>query len=151
MFGRMLANATRYNVEAALQVAHAVTVHEVAVEDDYFTAVDDLNKGEEDAVHLGETEFASGLFYRYVCINKTLLEKNLGGDKNSDRKKLAATAIRALVESALKIAPSGKAELVCISCICIVPARGRKAPSSRVHYRSRILKRSKRRTCSVLQ
>jgi CRISPR system Cascade subunit CasC len=110
MFGRMLANATRYNVEAAVQVAHAVTVHEVAVEDDYFTAVDDLNKGEDDAGagHLGETEFASGLFYEYVCINKTLLEENLGGDKNSDRKKLAATAIRALTESALKIAPSGK-------------------------------------------
>jgi len=110
MFGRMLANATRYNVEAAVQVAHAVTVHEVAVEDDYFTAVDDLNKGEDDAGagHLGETEFASGLFYEYVCINKTLLEENLGGDKNSDRKKLAATAIQALVESAVKIAPSGK-------------------------------------------
>jgi CRISPR system Cascade subunit CasC len=111
MFGRMLANApSRFNVEAAVQVAHAMTVHEVAVEDDYFTAVDDLNKEEDDAgaAHLGETEFASGLFYEYVCINKTLLEENLGGDKNSDRKQLAATAIRALVESAVKIAPSGK-------------------------------------------
>jgi CRISPR system Cascade subunit CasC len=110
MFGRMLANATRYNVEAAVQVAHAVTVHEVAVEDDYFTAVDDLNKGERDvgAGHLGETEFASGLFYEYVCINKTLLEENLGGDKQSDSKKLAAAAIQALVESAAKVAPSGR-------------------------------------------
>jgi len=110
MFGRMLANATRYNVEAAVQVAHAITVQEVAVEDDYFTAVDDLNKGDDDAGagHLGETEFASGLFYEYVCINKTLLEENLGGDKNPERKKLAATAIQALVESAVKIAPSGK-------------------------------------------
>jgi CRISPR system Cascade subunit CasC len=105
MFGRMLANATRYNFEAAVQVAHAVTVHEVAVEDDYFTAVDDLNKGEDDAGagHLGETEFASGLFYEYVCIDTTLLEKNLGGDKA-----LAKNAIRALVEAAAKIAPSGK-------------------------------------------
>ncbi len=110
MFGRMLANAPRYNVEAAVQVAHAVTVHEVAVEDDFFTAVDDLNKGEDDAGagHLGEAEFASGLFYEYVCINKTLLEENLGGDKKSDSKKLAVAAIQALVESAVKIAPSGK-------------------------------------------
>ncbi len=110
MFGRMLANATRYNVEAAVQVAHAVTVHEVAVEDDYFTAVDDLNEGKDDAGagHLGETEFASGLFYEYVCINKTLLEENLGGDKKSDSEQLAAAAIQALVESAVKIAPSGK-------------------------------------------
>ena len=105
MFGRMLANATQYNVEAAVQVAHAVTVHEVAVEDDYFTAVDDLNKGEEDAgaAHLGETEFASGLFYTYVCIDKTLLKKNLGNDE-----KLANDSIRALVEAATKVAPTGK-------------------------------------------
>jgi CRISPR system Cascade subunit CasC len=110
MFGRMLANATRYNVEAAVQVAHAVTVHEVAVEDDYFTAVDDLNRGDDDAGagHIGETEFASGLFYEYVCINKTLLEENLGGDKKNGGKELAAAAIRALVESAVKVAPSGK-------------------------------------------
>ena len=110
MFGRMLANATRYNVEAAVQVAHAVTVHEVAVEDDYFTAVDDLNKGTDDAGagHLGEMEFASGLFYEYVCINKTLLEENLGGDKKTDRRYLAAAAIRALVESAVTVAPTGK-------------------------------------------
>jgi len=110
MFGRMLANATRYNVEAAVQVAHAVTVHEVAVEDDYFTAVDDLNRGDDDAGagHIGETEFASGLFYEYVCINKTLLEENLGGDKKNGGKQLAAAAIRALAESAVKVAPSGR-------------------------------------------
>jgi CRISPR system Cascade subunit CasC len=105
MFGRMLASSPAFNTEAAVQVAHAVTVHEVAVEDDYFTAVDDLNKGEEDAgaAHLGETEFASGLFYTYVCIDKTLLKKNLGNDE-----KLANDSIRALVEAATKVAPTGK-------------------------------------------
>ncbi len=105
MFGRMLANATKFNVEAAVQVAHAVTVHEVAVEDDYFTAVDDLNKGEDDAgaAHLGETEFASGLFYTYVCIDKTLLAKNLDGDNN-----LAKAGIKSLIEAAVKVAPTGK-------------------------------------------
>ena len=105
MFGRMLASSPEFNTEAAVQVAHAVTVHEVAVEDDYFTAVDDLNRGEEDAgaAHLGETEFASGLFYTYICIDKTLLEKNLGGKED-----LTKTAIKALVEAATKVAPTGK-------------------------------------------
>jgi len=105
MFGRMLASSPEFNTEAAVQVAHAITVHEVAVEDDYFTAVDDLNRGEEDvgAGHLGETEFASGLFYTYVCIDQTLLEKNLGGNKD-----LAIKAIKALVEAAAKVAPTGK-------------------------------------------
>lgn len=106
MFGRMLADAPRYNTEAAVQVAHAISVHEVAVEDDYFTAVDDLNEGAEDAgaAHIGETEFAAGLFYLYVCINRELLQKNLG-DNN---KELASKALRALTEAAAKIAPSGK-------------------------------------------
>jgi len=105
MFGRMLANATKNNIEAAVQVSHAVTVHEIAVEDDYFTAVDDLNRGLEDAgaAHVGETEFSSGLFYTYVCIDASLLKKNLGGDIV-----LAKNAIRSLVEAAAKVAPSGK-------------------------------------------
>jgi CRISPR system Cascade subunit CasC len=105
MFGRMMADATEYNVEAAVQVAHAITVHEVAVEDDYFTAVDDLNRGEENvgAGHLGETEFAAGLFYLYLCINRDLLVKNLGGDEA-----LANDTLRALTEAAVKVAPTGK-------------------------------------------
>lgn len=110
MFGRMLANAPRYNVEAAVQVAHAVTVHEVVVEDDFFTAVDDLNREDTDAGagHIGETAFASGLFYAYVCINRTLLEENLGGDRKSGSRQLAATAIRALIESAATVSPGGR-------------------------------------------
>ncbi len=105
MFGRMLADTPKYNIEAAVQVAHAFTVHEVAVEDDFFTAVDDLNKGEEDrgAGHMGETEFGSGTFYVYVCINHGLLLENLG--KNEE---LARQSLRALVEAAAKVSPTGK-------------------------------------------
>src|SRR6185369_13457269 len=84
LFGRMLAAVPDYNVEAATQVAHALSVHRVEVEDDYFSAVDDLNTGEEDrgAGHIGETEFAAGLFYLYVCVNRDLLVENLGGDQD---------------------------------------------------------------------
>ncbi len=104
MFGRMLASSPAYKTEAAVQVAHAVSVHDVTVEDDYFTAVDDLNRGEEDlgAAHIGETEFASGVFYLYICINRDLLMKNLGGDQE-----LADKTLAALVEAAAKIAPTG--------------------------------------------
>jgi CRISPR system Cascade subunit CasC len=105
MFGRMLADKPAFNVEAAVQVAHSITVHEVAVEDDYFTAVDDLNEGIEDvgAAHIGETAFAAGLFYLYVCINRDLLVSNLNQDVA-----LARCALRALTESTVKIAPTGK-------------------------------------------
>lgn len=105
LFGRMLASSPANNVEAACQVAHAISVHPVVIEDDYFTAVDDLNNGQEDmgAAHIGETRFAAGLFYSYICINRELLIENLGGDTA-----LAIKAIRALIEAAVKVAPAGK-------------------------------------------
>ncbi len=104
-FGRMLADKSNYNVEAAIQVAHAITTHRVEIEDDYFTAVDDLNSGEEDrgAGHIGETGFAAGLFYGYVCINRDLLKENLQHDEELTQKTLAA-----LTEAIAKIAPTGK-------------------------------------------
>jgi CRISPR system Cascade subunit CasC len=105
LFGRMLASSPAFNIEAACQVAHAISVHPIVIEDDYFTAVDDLNDGQEDAgaAHIGETRFAAGLFYSYICINRELLIDNLGGDKV-----LANKAIRALTEAAVKVAPEGK-------------------------------------------
>lgn len=105
MFGRMLASSPAFNIEAACQVAHAISVHPVVIEDDYFTAVDDLNNGLEDmgAAHIGETRFAAGLFYSYICINRELLIKNLDGNEE-----LANKAIRALTEAAVKVAPEGK-------------------------------------------
>lgn len=105
MFGRMMACSPKFNVEAAVQVSHAFTVHKAAVEDDWFTAVDDLNKHEEDAgaAHLGEAEFGAGLFYSYVCIDRALLKENL--DNNEE---LAKKAISALVESAVTVSPCGK-------------------------------------------
>ncbi|MBN2701187.1 MAG: type I-E CRISPR-associated protein Cas7/Cse4/CasC, partial [Methylothermaceae bacterium] len=105
LFGRMLADDPRFNTEAAAQVAHAITVHRVAVEDDFYTAVDDLNRGEEDvgAGHMGETEFGAGVFYLYLCLDRELLSRNLGGDTD-----LAARTIAALTESAATVAPTGK-------------------------------------------
>lgn len=105
MFGRMLASSPDFNVEAACQVAHAITVHRAAVEDDFFTAVDDLNTREEDAgsAHMGEQGFGAGLFYQYVCIDCDRLRENLGGDAA-----LAGRAIQALIEAAATVAPTGK-------------------------------------------
>ncbi|OEY67892.1 type I-E CRISPR-associated protein Cas7/Cse4/CasC [Marinobacter sp. X15-166B] len=105
LFGRMLASTPEFNVEAACQVAHAISVHSVVVEDDYFTAVDDLNDGQSDAgsAHIGEAGFAAALFYSYICINKTQLIESLRGDEA-----LADKAIQALTEAAIKVSPTGK-------------------------------------------
>ncbi len=86
-------------------MAHAFTVHKAAVEDDYFSAIDDLNNHEEHSGsgHIGEAEFGAGLFYLYVCIDRDLLKKNLG-----DNDTLVEKAIRALIESAATVSPTGK-------------------------------------------
>lgn len=105
LFGRMIAASPRYNIDAAAQVAHAITVHKVAVEDDFFTAVDDLNSGDEDAGagHMGETEFGAGLFYLYCCVDRQQLVENLNGDEALANKTLAA-----FVEATATVSPSGK-------------------------------------------
>lgn len=103
MFGRMLASKTQFNGEAAVQVAHAIGVHASAIEDDYFTAVDDLNHNDPGAAHIGESGFAAAVFYQYICIDRDLLKRNLGGDEVLTQK-----ALRALTEAALKVGPSGK-------------------------------------------
>ncbi len=105
MFGRMLASSPAFNMEAAVQVAHAITIHKVAVEDDYFTAVDDLNNGDEDSgsAHIGEAGFGAGVFYLYVCINRELLQSNLGDDAE-----LTKQSLHALVNAATKVSPTGK-------------------------------------------
>ena len=103
MFGRMLASKKEFNGEAAVQVAHAIGVHASAVEDDYFTAVDDLNRNGPAAAHVSEAGFAAAVFYQYVCIDRDLLKKNLGNDEA-----LTEKAIKALVKTALTVGPTGK-------------------------------------------
>lgn len=103
MFGRMLASKTEHSSEAAVQVAHAIGVHASVIEDDYFTAVDDLNLTDPGAAHIGETGFAAAVFYQYICIDRDLLKQNLGADEA-----LTQRALRALAETAHKVGPTGK-------------------------------------------
>lgn len=103
MFGRMLAGKTDFNGDAAVQVAHAVGVHASSIEEDYFTAVDDLNKKDASAAHVDQSGFAAAVFYQYLCIDRDLLKKNLGGDEELTQK-----ALRALTEAAVKVGPTGK-------------------------------------------
>ena len=102
MFGRMLADRPAFNVEAAVQVAHAITVHKAAVEDDYFSAVDDLNRQNKSAGHIGERGYGAGLFYLYLCINRELLTENLG-----DSADLTGKALAALLNAVTKVSPTG--------------------------------------------
>jgi CRISPR system Cascade subunit CasC len=105
MFGRMLADAPDYNREAAVQVSHALTTHRALVEDDFYTAVDDLKRPSEDAGagFVGDAGFGSGVYYLYACVDCDLLAENLAGDKE-----LASKAASALVAGLATATPSGK-------------------------------------------
>ena len=107
MFGRMLAGSPRFNREAAVQVAHAITTHRAVAEDDYYTAVDDLKSPDESddagAGFVNVQEFGAGVFYLYVCVNRYLLLHNLDGSTTVRDSSLAA-----LVEAAATVSPRGK-------------------------------------------
>ena len=105
LFGRMLAAAPEVNVEAAVQVAHAFSVHEITTEIDYFTVAEDLPVAEEKkgAAHMGTPEFASGTLYRYASVDV----KQLLGNSGEDRK-MAADLAAAFIENFATSMPSGK-------------------------------------------
>jgi CRISPR system Cascade subunit CasC len=105
LFGRMLADLPDRNVDAAAQVAHALSTHRVEMEFDYFTAVDDLKGRDEDAGAgmLGTVEFNSACFYRYASVDLGQLLENLDGDED-----LARQALEAFVWSCVDAIPTGK-------------------------------------------
>ena len=104
MFGRMLANDSAYNREAAVQFSHAISTHRASIEDDYVTAVDDLKLPEDgaQAAFVGDAAFGSGVFYLYICLDNELLLSNLGGDRG-----LAKMGAAAFVQSLAVSTPKG--------------------------------------------
>lgn len=97
LFGRMLADDAELNVEAASQVAHAISTHEIVPDFDYFTAVDDLReKDNSGSAHLGTIEFNSSTLYRYANVNVYELKDNLG---STETVKSVVEFIRSFVKS----------------------------------------------------
>jgi CRISPR system Cascade subunit CasC len=105
LFGRMIAEDPTQNVDAACQVAHALSTHRVAPEFDYYTAVDDLGDDEDGsgAGMLGTQEFNSACFYRYANVNFEQLVGNLQDDVE-----LAKVGVRAFLESFIMAIPKAK-------------------------------------------
>lgn len=106
LFGRMVADSSDLNVDASAQVAHAISVHEVETEFDYFTAVDDHKRRDEEedagAGMIGTVEFNSSTLYRYATVDADLLLKNLGSVDATRR------AVEAFTDSFARSLPTGK-------------------------------------------
>lgn len=104
MFGRMIADDPAFNVDAAVQVAHALGIHDSAPEFDYYTAVDDLAEdGEETgAGMIGTVQMMSSTLYRFATVNVAGLTKNLDSEEN------AKQAAIQFVDAFIKSMPTGK-------------------------------------------
>jgi CRISPR system Cascade subunit CasC len=103
LFGRMLADDKNMNVDAACQVAHAISTNEVEMKMDFYTAVDDLLPEEESGSDMmGMVEFNSSCFYRYAQINMDILHNNLGKDPE-----MANEAVIGFLKAAVQAVPTG--------------------------------------------
>lgn len=116
LFGRMLAQVPGMNIDAASQVAHAVSTHALDQDFDFYTAVDDLKAADKDADDkgagmVGTTGFNSSCYYRYALVDADRLAANLaeGADEitPADRR-LAVDVVAAFVEGAVQAIPTGK-------------------------------------------
>ena len=114
LFGRMVTSDPGANIDAAVHVAHAFTVHAEESESDYFSVVDDLQADDEDpgAAHIGDMELTAGLFYGYVVVDVPGLVSNLEGceaekSQTADRT-LAAKIVEHLVHLIATVSPGAK-------------------------------------------
>lgn len=105
LFGRMVTGDILSRTDAAIHVAHAMTVHGQMTESDYFTAIDELDRddGEQGSGHINASELTSGLFYGYVVVDVNGLVTNLGDDRA-----LAGEVVERLVHIISTVSPGAK-------------------------------------------
>jgi CRISPR system Cascade subunit CasC len=102
LFGRMMAALPTVNVDAAVQMAHAISVNKLQQEFDFFTAVDDLGASDDmGADHMGETGYNSSTYYRFTTLDTEQLKRNLGSDAQ------VANVAQAFAEAFIKAIPTG--------------------------------------------
>lgn len=107
LFGRMVANDHSLTVEAASMFSHALSVHKVDNEIDFFSAVDDLQGKDESGAGMTSTlEFNSATYYRFAALNLDMLADahHLGSLTQTERQAVVQT----FVESTIKAIPGAR-------------------------------------------
>jgi CRISPR system Cascade subunit CasC len=106
LFGRMIANDSSLNVEAAALFAHALSTHAVDHELDFYTAVEEnprTSDGETStdpgAAMMGNLGFTSATYYRYIALNVDQLVANLPGIEPSVLTKIIEAFLRSTLEA----------------------------------------------------
>jgi CRISPR system Cascade subunit CasC len=107
--GRMLETGVLKDttVDAALQVAHAISTHEARPEVDYYVAADDIPGDDAGASFVDEAMFASACFYKYFSIHWETLVDNLKAFPGN-QEHLAAHTVGAFIRASALANPTGK-------------------------------------------
>jgi len=116
LYGRMITSDPEANIEGALHVAHAFTVHESEKDLDFITVVDDLKSAEDNsnAAGLFEAEITSGLYYGYAVVDVPTLVSNLTGTppaewlSNEAGRQLPAEVTARLIHLIATVSPGAK-------------------------------------------
>ena len=117
LFGRMVTSDVLASRDASIYVAHAFTVHEAQVENDYFTVVDDLlhEAGDAGSAGIFDTELASGLYYGYLVVDVPQLVANLEGvpikdwaSATPEQRALAGRVVQSLLHLVATVSPGAK-------------------------------------------
>lgn len=111
LFGRMAATSSFSTVDGAMQVAHAMSTNRMLLENDYFTAVDDLGNSNSGSAHLNDVEFNSACYYEYFNLDLEEVRNyiyNLKSIDEADKDKIFFDVITSLIEVICTSHPSGK-------------------------------------------
>ena len=100
LFGRMVTSNAFRDVEASMQVAHAISTNKLNMESDYFTAMDDLLSGDT------MEDYNASCYYIYASLDTDILRENLKYTPDSEA--LICKAIPALIRTMALTNPSGK-------------------------------------------
>ena len=138
LFGRMVTCDAFRDVEAAMQVAHAISTNKVSLESDYFTAMDDMLAGnasdEAGAAMIGDTDFNSSCYYVYAAIDTDILKENLKNSEDADE--IIRKAIPALLRAMAFTNPNGKQNSFAghvLPSVVMVECKDAKIPTSMVN------------------
>ena len=138
LFGRMVTSDAFRDVEASMQVAHAISTNKVSVESDYFTAMDDMLSGssmdELGAAMIGDVDFNSSCYYVYTSVDTDALAENLKYADNADE--IVRKAIPALLRAMAFTDPSGKQNSFAghvLPSVVMVECKEKKIPTSMVN------------------
>lgn len=138
LFGRMVTSDAFRDVEASMQVAHAISTNRVCQESDYFTAMDDLLNGvdleEKGAGMIDDVDYNASCYYLYASLDTDALRENLRFSEDPDA--IVKKALPALLRTMAFTNPSGKQNSFAghvLPSAVMVECKEQKVPTSMVN------------------